>query len=61
MKKAYQKPKMEVTEFKFSEHIADSGDTSSCYWANNGYWSHAYVGCEEVYHEGTGGWVDLNG
>jgi len=30
MKKQYEQPNLEVTEFRFSEHIAASGGTS-CY------------------------------
>jgi len=30
-KKTYQKPQMEVTEFRFSEHIAASGAQPVCY------------------------------
>lgn len=37
MKKPYQKPYLEVTEFRFSEHIADSGGSSCTYiWTNIG-------------------------
>ena len=38
MKKEYEKPTMEVTEFRFSEHIAASGCTSeySQLWGQSG-------------------------
>lgn len=59
MKKAYEKPSLEVTEFRFSEHIAASGG-SSCYWGGGATWTHAYSGCNTVYHPGTEGWIGLN-
>ena len=30
MKKAYEKPLMEIAEFRFAEHIAASGTALSC-------------------------------
>jgi len=61
MKKTYSKPAFEITEFRFSEHIATSGEINSCYWGSNAYWTHGFVGCDTMYHAGTGGWVSLNG
>lgn len=60
MKKTYNKPAFEVAEFRFSEHIAASGE-SSCYWGSSATWTHAVINCTEVYHPGEGGWIDLNG
>ncbi|HOP11762.1 MAG TPA: hypothetical protein PK629_09765 [Oscillospiraceae bacterium] len=39
MKKHYEKPCLEVTEFRFSEHIAASGDAvpnCTIIWLNSG-------------------------
>jgi len=60
MKKTYSKPTFEVTEFRFSEHIAASGE-SSCYWGSSATWTHAIVGCNTVYNPGTGAWIGANG
>ena len=37
-KKVYEKPRFEVTEFRFSEHIAASGAVAQCdyVWGNTG-------------------------
>lgn len=59
MKRAYLKPKIEVAEFRFSEHIAAS--PSSCYWGGGATWTHATEGCNTQYHPGTGGWIGLKG
>ena len=62
MKRSYTKPYMEVTEFRFAEHIAASGTpTSSCYWGGGATWTHGYSGCKDVYNAGTEGWIGLNG
>ncbi|MEI6580392.1 MAG: hypothetical protein WCN92_13150 [Eubacteriales bacterium] len=60
MKKNYEKPAMEVTEFRFSEHIAASGQTS-CVWGSSAYWSHSYIGCNTEYHPGIDGWIGNTG
>lgn len=59
MKKAYEKPRMEIAEFRFSEHIAASG--TSCYWGSSASWTHAYVGCDTQYNPGTDGWINNTG
>ena len=61
MKKAYQKPCMEVTEFRFAEHIAASGAPASCQWHSGADWSLAFVGCDSTYVSGTPYWTGLNG
>ncbi len=60
MKKTYNKPTFEVTEFHFSEHIAAS-PLNSCYWGSGATWTHAIVNCNSVMHPGTPGWSGLNG
>ena len=59
MKKTYNKPTFEVTEFHFSEHIAAS--PNSCYWGSGKTWTHGYDGCSTIEHPGTPGWSGLNG
>jgi hypothetical protein len=58
MKKAYQKPNIEVTEFHFSEHIAASGGDVTCYWGT--YATHASPGCTEI-PDGAGGYINNTG
>jgi hypothetical protein len=58
MKKTYNKPTFEVTEFRFSEHIAAS---PGCIWGSGATWTHAFEGCATTYHPGTPGWSGLNG
>lgn len=41
MKKQYEKPHLEVTEFRFSEHIAASG--TNCYSVYTNQWNQ--TGC----------------
>lgn len=53
MKKNYEKPHLEVTEFRFSEHIASSGQTSHCNPTYNG-WLES-TGCTLMY------WSNQNG
>ncbi len=60
VKKKYSKPGIEVTEFRFTEHIATSGG-SDCYWGSGATWSHREVGCNTNYHPGQEGWIGLNG
>ena len=54
MKRAYEKPRMEVAEFRFQEHIAASV-TVRCSWTGSG--TQYVVGC----NVGDGAWNNAAG
>jgi len=61
MKRLYSKPRMEVTEFRFAEHIAASGTTSSCYWGGTTTYTHGFSGCNTSSSTSGEGWIDSVG
>lgn len=53
MKKTYVKPIFNVTEFRFSEHIAASGTTTSCRWGK--YITDVGLDCDDNIESG---WIN---
>jgi hypothetical protein len=59
VKKEYKKPGFELTEFRFTEHIAASGG-GGCYWGDTIKRTHGYPYCKDNETIVGEGWIDLN-